>query len=91
MVENLNKIGMLNLLIATLQYFKEYRIYEQIATDFGILISIPIKATNKHSLVQESKDYNTLLFKTQIKIEHILAKFKVFNLPKVINKVSSWG
>ena len=30
------KIGMLNLLMATLQYLKEYHIYEQIAVDFGI-------------------------------------------------------
>ncbi|QPT44347.1 transposase family protein [Moraxella nonliquefaciens] len=27
---------MLNLLMATLQYLKEYRTYEQIAVDFGI-------------------------------------------------------
>ena len=36
---------------------------------------MPIKATKKYPLVQEAKDYNTLLSKTQVKIEHIFARF----------------
>ncbi len=35
-----------NLLIVTLQYFKEYRIYEQIAADFGIHESALIRKSH---------------------------------------------
>ncbi len=41
---------------------------------------MPIKATKKYPLVQEAKDYNTLLSKTRVKIEHIFAKFKAFKM-----------
>ena len=40
------KIGMPNLLMATLQYFKEYRTYEQIAADFGIHESTLIRKSH---------------------------------------------
>ncbi|UZA33113.1 transposase family protein [Moraxella bovis] len=40
------KIGMPNLLTATLQYFKEYRTYEQIAADFGIHESTLIRKSH---------------------------------------------
>lgn len=40
------KIGMSNLLMATLQYFKEYRTYEQIAADFGIHESTLIRKSH---------------------------------------------
>ena len=115
--------------MATLQYFKEYRTYEQIAADFGIHEStlirkshwiedtlskqgfalttqtptedakfiladggyqgikhlhanafIPLKATKKYPLVQEAKDYNALLSKTRVRVEHIFAKFKAFKM-----------
>ena len=40
----------------------------------------PIKATKKYPLVQEAKDYNKLLSKIRVKIEHIFAKFKAFKI-----------
>lgn len=41
---------------------------------------MPLKQTKKYPLVQEAKDYNTLLSKTRVKIEHIFAKFKAFKM-----------
>lgn len=40
------KISMPNLLMTTLQYFKEYRTYEQIAADFGIHESTLIRKSH---------------------------------------------
>ena len=40
------KVGMPNLLMATLQYFKKYRTYEQIAADFGIHESTLIRKSH---------------------------------------------
>lgn len=65
---------MLNLLITTLSILKNIAPYEQIDADFSTLINTPIKAIKKYS--QNTKDYNTLLSKTRIKMEYIVAKFK---------------
>lgn len=40
----------------------------------------PLKATKKYPLVQEAKDYNALLSKTRVRVEHIFAKFKAFKM-----------
>ncbi|AKG08817.1 hypothetical protein AAX05_09310 [Moraxella bovoculi] len=40
----------------------------------------PLKATKKYPLVQEVKDYNALLSKTQGRVEHIFAKFEAFKM-----------
>lgn len=40
----------------------------------------PLKQTKKYTLKQEAKDYNALLSKTWVKVEHIFAKFKVFKM-----------
>ena len=41
---------------------------------------IPLNATTKSPLVQEAKDYNALLSKTRVRVEHIFAKFKAFKM-----------
>lgn len=43
-------------------------------------VFIPLKATKKYPLVQEAKDYNALLSKTRVRVEHIFAKFKAFKM-----------
>lgn len=40
----------------------------------------PLKATKKYPLVQEAKDYNALLSKTRVRVEHIFAKFQAFKM-----------
>lgn len=40
----------------------------------------PLKQTKKYPLVQEAKDYNALLSKTRVRVEHIFAKFKTFKM-----------
>lgn len=47
----------------------------------------PLKQTKKCPLTQEAKDYNALLSKTQVRVEHIFARLKPLkcSLPPIVN------
>ena len=43
---------------------------------------IPFKASKKHPLTQEQKDFNTALSKIRVSIEHINRELKIFRICK---------